>query len=184
MTLLLFASLTSKAIARSGGLHAKRQNDRGQSFFDNDRSSAAGPGNSSGGSSGGRWSSWRWPARSSRAGGTSGGGDGSGGSGGDGGGGKGRSRPAVALEIQARRAGSIAPTKRTKKSARPIAPGLILGFRAQSNPAGRSLLSPCMSAMGRRTASNARAFAPACWKVWPKAHLSNLWSASAEGSAP
>lgn len=89
MTLLLSTSLTSKAIARSGGLHAERQNDRGQSFFDNDRSSAAGPGNSSGGSSGGGGAAGGGPAGSSRAGGTSGGGGGSGGSGGGGADGKG-----------------------------------------------------------------------------------------------
>lgn len=86
MTLLLSTSLTSRAIARSGGLHGGTQNDRGQSFFDNDRSSAAGPGSSSGASSGGGGAPGSLSAGSSRAGGTSGGG-GSGGSGGSGGGG-------------------------------------------------------------------------------------------------
>lgn len=84
MTLLLSTSLTSRAIASSGGLHGVTRNDRGQSFFDNDRSSAAGPGSSSGGSSGGGGGgapSSR-SAGSSRAGGTSGGSGGSGGGGG------------------------------------------------------------------------------------------------------
>jgi hypothetical protein len=85
MTLLLSTSLTSKAIARSGGLHAARHSDSSQSFFDNDRSSATGPASSSGGSSGGGGSPGGRPAGSSRAGGTSGGG--SGGSGGSGPGG-------------------------------------------------------------------------------------------------
>lgn len=85
MTLLLSTSLTSKAIARSGGLHGARQSDSGQSFFDNDRSSAAGPGSSGGGSSGGGGTPGGRPAGSSHAGGTSGGG--AGGSGGAGAGG-------------------------------------------------------------------------------------------------
>lgn len=85
MTLLLSTSLTSKAIARSGGLHGPRQSDSGQSFFDNDRSSAAAPGGSSGGSSGGGGAPGGSSAGSSRAGGASGGG--SGGSGGAGAGG-------------------------------------------------------------------------------------------------
>jgi hypothetical protein len=54
MTLLLSTSLTSKAIARSGGLNGATQGDKSQSVFDNDRSSAVRSGtSSSGGSSGG-----------------------------------------------------------------------------------------------------------------------------------
>jgi hypothetical protein len=53
MTLLLSTSLTSKAIARSGGLNGATQGDRSQSVFDNDRSSAVRSGTSSSGSSGG-----------------------------------------------------------------------------------------------------------------------------------
>lgn len=53
MTLLLSTSLTSTAIARSGGQTvATLGNDRGQSFFD-DRPSPAASGSSGGGSSGG-----------------------------------------------------------------------------------------------------------------------------------
>lgn len=89
MTLLLSTSLTSKAIARSGGVHGTRHSDSGKSFFDNDRSSAAGPGSSSGGSSGGGGAPGGRPARSSRAGGTSGGGSAGGGSGAGGGSAKG-----------------------------------------------------------------------------------------------
>jgi len=85
MTLLLSTSLTSTAIAGSGGLHGVKQDDRGRSFFDNDRSSAAGPGSSSGGSSGGGGAPGSLSAGSSRPGGASGGG--SGGSGGSAGGG-------------------------------------------------------------------------------------------------
>lgn len=96
---------------------------------------------------------------------------------------KGRSRPAGALEFEARMVGSIAQTKRRRKSARPIAPELILGFRAQSNPAGRSLLSPCMSAMGRRAASNTGPLLQHAESVAESA-LSKLWLASAEGSDP
>lgn len=89
MTLLLSTSLTSKAIARSGGLHGTTQNDKGQSFFDNDRS-PAGPGASSGGSSGGGGGApGGGPPGSPRVGGTSGGG-GSGGGGGGGSGGTGK----------------------------------------------------------------------------------------------
>lgn len=84
MTLLLSTSLTSKAIARSGGLNGARQSDSGQSFFDNDRSTS-GPASSSGGSSGGGGAPGGLPAGSSHAGGTSGGG--AGGSGGAGAGG-------------------------------------------------------------------------------------------------
>lgn len=88
MTLLLSTSLTSRAIASSGGLHGvTRKDGRQSSFFDNDRSSVSGPGSSSGGSSGGGGA----PAGSSRAGGVAGGGgsSGSGGSGGSGGSAKG-----------------------------------------------------------------------------------------------
>ena len=76
MTLLLSTSLTSRAIASSGGVHATSQSDRGRSFFDNDRSSEAGPGSSSGGTSGGGGAPGGRPAASSRPGGTSGGGSG------------------------------------------------------------------------------------------------------------
>lgn len=86
MTLLLSTSLTSKAISRSGGLHAARHSDSGQSFFDNNRSSAAGPGSSSGGSSGGGGAPGGGPAGSSRAARASGGGSGGGGGSGAGGG--------------------------------------------------------------------------------------------------
>ncbi|BBO13416.1 hypothetical protein TM102_48860 [Bradyrhizobium sp. TM102] len=89
MTLLLSTSLTSKAIARSGGLHGAKQSDSGQSFFDNDRSSAAGPGSSSGGSSGGGGTPGGRSAGSSHAGGASGGAGGSGGAGAGGGNAKG-----------------------------------------------------------------------------------------------
>jgi len=77
MTLLLSTSLTSTAIASSGGLHARSQSDNGRSFFDNDRSSEAGPGGSSGGASGGGGGApGGRPATSSRPAGTSGGGSG------------------------------------------------------------------------------------------------------------
>lgn len=89
MTLLLSTSLSSKAIAHSGVLHGARQSDSGQSFFDNDRSSAAGPGSSGGGSSGGGGAAGGGSAGSSRAGGTSGGGSGGRDGSGGGGGGKG-----------------------------------------------------------------------------------------------
>ena len=96
MTLLLSTSLTSRAIASSGGLRGVTQNDRGPSVFDNGRPSAAGPGSSSGGSSGGGGGAPGGPSTgSSRAGGISrngggsGGGGGTGGGGGSGGGGKG-----------------------------------------------------------------------------------------------
>jgi hypothetical protein len=88
MTLLLSTSLTSRAIASSGGLHGVTQKDGRQSFFDNDRSSVSGPGSSSGGSSGGGGAPGGRSAGSSRAGGAAGGG-GSGGSGGGGGSAKG-----------------------------------------------------------------------------------------------
>ncbi len=84
MTLLLSTSLTSTAIARSGGLNgATPGDDRGQSFFDNDRSSAAASGTSGSGSGspGGGGASGGRRGGSSGAGGTSGGG-GSGGGGG------------------------------------------------------------------------------------------------------
>lgn len=84
MTLLLSTSLTSKAIAHSGGLHGTTQNDRGQSFFDNDRPPAAGPGGSSGGSSGGGGAPGGGPAGPSRVARTSGGGGSGGGGGGRG----------------------------------------------------------------------------------------------------
>jgi hypothetical protein len=48
---------------------------------------------------------------------------------------KGPSQPAAALEFQVQMVGSIAQTKRTRKSARPIALELVLGFPAQPNPA-------------------------------------------------
>ena len=84
MTLLLSTSLTSTAIARSGGLRgATRGDDGGRSFFDNDRSSG-GSGSTGGGSGGGGASGGR-QSGSARAGGTSGGGSGGrGGSGGNG----------------------------------------------------------------------------------------------------
>ena len=68
ITLLLSTSLTSRAIAHSGGLHAAAQNDSGGSFFDNDRSFAAGPRSSGGGSSGGGGAPGGGPAGSSPAG--------------------------------------------------------------------------------------------------------------------
>jgi len=68
MTLLLSTSLTSRAIAHSGGLHAATQNDSGGSFFENDRSFAAGPRSSGGGSSGGGGAPGSRPAGSSPAG--------------------------------------------------------------------------------------------------------------------
>jgi len=87
MTLLLSTSLTSGAIASSGGLRGVTQKDgRQSSFFDNDRSSVSGPGSSSGGSTGGGGAPGGGSAKSSRAGGGAAGG-GSGGSGGSGGGG-------------------------------------------------------------------------------------------------
>ncbi len=79
MTLLLSTSLTSTAIARSGGLRGTtRADDRGRSFFDNDRSSgpASGSSGSSGGGSGGGGASGGRQSGSARAGGTSGGGSG------------------------------------------------------------------------------------------------------------
>ncbi|MEY9192622.1 hypothetical protein ABH991_006047 [Bradyrhizobium ottawaense] len=48
---------------------------------------------------------------------------------------KGPSQPAAALEFQVQMVGSIAQTKRTRKSARPIALELVLRFPAQPNPA-------------------------------------------------
>ena len=86
MTLLLSTSLTSGAIASSGGAHGVMQRDRSQSFFDNDRSSVSGPGSSSGGSSGGGGGPSGGSAGSSRSGGTGGGGGTSGGGGSGGGG--------------------------------------------------------------------------------------------------
>ncbi|WP_247531579.1 hypothetical protein, partial [Bradyrhizobium sp. 162] len=54
MTLLLSTSLTSTAIARSGGQNgATHGDDKGQSFLDNDRPSSAASGSSGGGASGG-----------------------------------------------------------------------------------------------------------------------------------
>ncbi|WP_275173840.1 hypothetical protein, partial [Bradyrhizobium sp. CSS354] len=54
MTLLLSTSLTSTAIARSGGQNgATHGDDRGQSFFDNDRPSSAVSGSSGSGAPGG-----------------------------------------------------------------------------------------------------------------------------------
>lgn len=83
MTLLLSTSLTSRAIAHSGGLHDATQNDSGLSFFDNDRSSAAGQRSSGGGSSGAGGAPGARPAGSSGAG-TAGGSGGSSGSAGGG----------------------------------------------------------------------------------------------------
>ena len=85
MTLLLSTSLTSGAIASSGGLHGVTQRDGSQSFFESDRSSVSGPGSSSGGSSGGVGGPGGRSAGSSRAEGTAG----DGGSGGGGGAGHG-----------------------------------------------------------------------------------------------
>lgn len=126
MTLLLSTSLTSKAIARSGGLHGTTQNDKGQSFFDNDRS-PAGPGGSSGGSSGvvvhlavalqdllvseGR-PVVAGPVVEAEAGAEAPA--------------RGPSQLAAALESKAQMVGSIAQTKRTRKSARPIVPKRVL----------------------------------------------------------
>lgn len=78
MTLLLSTSLTSTAIARSGGLRGTTQgDDRGRSFFDNDRSS--GGGSSGGGGSGGGGASGSRRSGTSSTGGTSSGGSGGGG---------------------------------------------------------------------------------------------------------
>lgn len=80
MTLLLSTSLTSKAIARSGGLNDAAQSDRSPSFFDNDRSPARGSGTSGGGGGGagvGSGFSRGGTAGAPAAGGTSGGGSGS-----------------------------------------------------------------------------------------------------------
>jgi hypothetical protein len=41
---------------------------------------------------------------------------------------KGLSQPVAALEFPAPMVGSIAPTKKTRKGARPTAPELVLGF--------------------------------------------------------
>lgn len=84
MTLLLSTSLTSTAIARSGGLNGATQSDRSQSIFDNDRSSAASSGASSGGASGGGGGapSGGRAASPHNTGGSSGGSGGSGGGGG------------------------------------------------------------------------------------------------------
>lgn len=89
MTLLLSTSLTSRAIAHSGGVNAATQNDSGRSFFENDRSFSAGPRSSGGGSSGsgggggGGGAPGGRPAGSSHAG-TAGGSGGSSGSAGGG----------------------------------------------------------------------------------------------------
>ncbi|MBB4256508.1 MULTISPECIES: hypothetical protein [unclassified Bradyrhizobium] len=53
---------------------------------------------------------------------------------------KGPSQPAAALEFQVQMVGSIAQ-KKTRKSARPIAPQLVLKFPAQPNPAGKTFSS-------------------------------------------
>lgn len=84
MTLLLSTSLTSRAIASSGGLRGVTQSDGGTSIFDNDRPSAAGPASSSGGSSGSGGALGGGSAASSRAAATSGNGGGSAGGGGSG----------------------------------------------------------------------------------------------------
>jgi len=85
MTLLLSTSLTSTAIARSGGLRsATRGDDRSQSFFDNDRSSGPAPGGSGGGGSVGGGSSSSSRSASSSIGGNSSGASGGGSSGGQG----------------------------------------------------------------------------------------------------
>ena len=55
---------------------------------------------------------------------------------------KGRSRQAAARECKAHMVGSIAQTKRMRRSEGPIAPALAHGFREQPNPADRSRLSP------------------------------------------
>jgi hypothetical protein len=80
MTLLLSTSLTSTAIARSGGQNGVTHgDDRGPSFFDNDRPSSAASGSSGSGSPGGGDTSGGGRRGSSGAGGQSGGGGGSGG---------------------------------------------------------------------------------------------------------
>jgi hypothetical protein len=85
MTLLLSTSLTSKAIARSGGLNGATQGDRSQSIFDNDRSSAVRSGTSGSGSSGGGGAAGGGRAGSPHAAaGTPGAGGGSAGAGGSG----------------------------------------------------------------------------------------------------
>lgn len=87
MTLLLSTSLTSTAIARSGGQNGARYgDDRGQSFFDNDRRSSAASGSSGGGSSGGGSSGGGSPGGGGASGGRPGGSSGTGGSSGGGGG--------------------------------------------------------------------------------------------------
>ncbi|PJG54360.1 hypothetical protein CVM73_16305 [Bradyrhizobium forestalis] len=73
---------------------------------------------------------------------------------------KGLSQPEAALEFQAQMVGSIAQTKKMRKSARPIAPEQALGFRAQPNPADRSLLSSCVNLWAAVRLGKARVFAP------------------------